>query len=354
MTLSLLEIGRIQGEARSLARRGPVNVQALARYFRHSWETINKALCYKCGSRGVRKARKVDRELQKRRRKVTRLATQTVTIDNRVYPVNCTATQIAHALGGVPVGRVRRDLKAEGFVLRVRTKVPSRDPAVHEKRYEFTTLWRRQTRMALRIVFSDEHTVSLNDHGSRTMHVRMGKDPVLPRERRKHVNIARVMIWAAVGVGFKSEIILFPQENVEEDSRRRRNMSFRLTADSYIRRCLSKVAPALATQRRLFQHDNATPHGRGSENSRAFKYLCRKDVQGVLRWPPHSPDMNMIEYVWPILNKRVSALKPTNLEELVAAIKQGWASITQEEIDAQCAHFTTRVNEVFEAKGLYP
>jgi len=353
MTLSLLEIGKIQGFARSLARHGPINVKAVARYFRRSWETISMALCYTSGNRGVRKARKVDRELQKRRRKVTRLATQTATIDGRVYPVNCTAPQIANALG-VPVGRVRRDLKAEGFVPRVRTKVPSRDPAVHVKRYDFTALWRMQTRMALRLVFSDEHTVSLNDHGSRIMHVRMGKDPVLPRERRKHVNIARVMIWAAVGIGFKSEIILFPQENAQEDGRRRPNMTFRLTADSYIRRCLSKVAPALAAQRRLFQHDNATPHGRGSENSRAFKYLNSKGVQVVLSWPPHSPDLNMIEYIWPILNRRVSALKPTNLQELIAAIKQGWASITQEEIDAQCAHFTTRVNEVFEAKGLYP
>jgi len=314
------------------------------------------ALAYKGELRGVYKKRRVEASVAARRRKVIRLATQTETKDGRVYPVNCTAKEIASALGEVHVDAVRRDLKATEFVYRVRNKVPSRDPKVIQSRYEFTTFWNRRKQLAnhVRIVFSDEHTVCLNDHGSRGMYVRLHKDPLLPRERRKLKCIARVMIWAACGVGFKSDIVIFPQANVEENGRRNAKMSFRLHVQSYIRRCLSKVVPALTSQSRIFQHDNASPHGRGSLNSSVYLYLERKGVEVMLNWPAHSPDLNMIEYVWPILNKRVSACKPTNFEELIKAVKQGWESISQAEIDAQCEYFTQRVRDVFEAKGGYP
>jgi len=356
MTLSELEIGRIQGEVMARKRNGPVNVRALSRKFGRAQATIVMALNYKRGSRGVYKKRKVALIIKKRRRVVTRLATQTEVKDGRVYPVNCTANEIAASLGG-SVRAVRRDLKACGFTCHVRKKVPSRDPKVIQSRLDFTTFWNRpaQRHNHARVVFSDEHTVSLNDHGSRTMYVRFHKDPLLPRERRKHKCIARVMIWAACGIGFKSDIVIFPQTNVEEDNRKKEKMSYRLHVDSYIRRCLSKVVPALsAGWSRIFQHDNASPHGRGSLNSRVYLYLNRKGIEVMINWPAHSPDLNMIEYVWPILNKRVSALKPTNLEELIAAVKQGWASITQAEIDAQCAYFSQRVEDVFVAKGVYP
>jgi len=354
MTLSELEIGRIQGAA--LARKGPLNERALARQFGHSPSTIAMALNYKGEPRGVYKKRKVTASVAARRRKVVRLATQTETKNGRVYPVNCTANEIASALGNVDVQAVRRDLKATEFVYRVRNKVPSRDPKVIQSRYEFTSFWNRRAQLAnhIRIVFSDEHTVSLNDHGSRGMYVRLHKDPLLPRERRKLKCIARVMIWAACGVGFKSDIIIFPQANVEEDGRKKAKMSFRLHVQSYIRRCLSKVVPALTAQSRIFQHDNASPHGRGSLNSSVFLYLERKGVEVMLNWPAHSPDLNMIEFIWPILNKNVSALKPTSLEELIAAVKQGWAQITQAEIDAHCAYFTHRVADVLHANGGYP
>jgi len=356
MTLSDLEIGRIQGEARARARKGTVNVRALARKCGRSPGTIEMALNYKEGDRGVYKKRKVSSAIAQRRRKVIQLATKTETKDGRVYPVNCTAGQIAEALGGIHVKRVRRDLKSLGFNARVRRKVPSRDPKVFSARFQFTKFWNRaaQLRNHVRIAFSDEHTCSLNDHGSRTMYVRLHKDPLLPRERRKLKCIARVMIWAACGIGYKSEIILFPQHNVEEDGRKKEKLSYRLNADSYVRKCLSKVAPALSAQRRIFQQDNASPHGRGSENSRAHLYLKKKGIEVLLKWPPHSPDLNMIEYVWPILNKRISALRPTNLEELKRAIKQGWASISQAEIDAQCLYFTKRVQLVARAEGKYP
>jgi len=357
MTLSDLEIGRIQGEAAARTRNGgTVNVTALARKFEKSPATINMALNYKEGDRKGYKKRKVCSVIARRRRQVAVLATATTTKDGRKYPVNCSASQIAAALGGIHVKRVDRDLKALGFKARVRKKVPSRDPNVIANRAQFTSFWNRrsQLRNHVRIVFSDEHTCSLNDHGSRMMYVRLHKDPLLPRERRKFKCIARVMIWAACGVGFKSDIVLFPQHNVQEDGRRNAKMSYRLNADSYVRKCLSKVSPALASNARIFQHDNASPHGRGSANSRAHVYLRGKGVEVMMNWPPHSPDMNMIEYVWPILNKRVSAQKPSNLVELTAAIKRGWASITQAEIDAQCAYFSKRVKAVHDAAGHYP
>jgi len=356
MTLSLLEIGRIQGAAMARKTKGPPNVLALSRKFRRAQDTIVMALHFNGGPRGVYKKRKVAAAIAKRRRTVTKLATQTELHDGRVYPVHCTAPEIAAALRVRSISAVRRDLKACEFECRVRRKVPSRDPKVIDSRFEYTTFWNRHAQLQnhVRVVFSDEHTCSLNDHGSRTMYVRFHKDPLLPRERRKHKSIARVMIWAACGVGFKSDIVIFPQANVEDDGRKNPKMSFRLHVKSYIRRCLSKVVPALSSGSRIFQHDNASPHGRGSTKSSVYLYLERKGIEVMLNWPAHSPDLNMIEYVWPILNRRVSALRPTTLEELIAAVNEGWESISQAEIDAQCEYFTQRVRDVFEAKGGYP
>ena len=354
--LTDLQVGRIQGE---FAARKDGCVDALARYRRVSWATIDKALRRKDSDvRGVRKTPATSPAIRARRKAVVAISEQTVVVDGRDMPVHCTASSIQKALPpamATSKSTVLRDLDASGMVCRVRRRVPTRDPAVCATRLIFAKGWTKpQCKKKLKLcVWSDEHTVSINDHTSRSMYVRARGGRVIPRERRRHQNIPRVMIWGAVGEDFKSEIILFPQQGKpSEDGRQRKDrMTFRLNAKSYVRKCLSPVVAALKAKGRIFQHDGASPHGRGASESVAEKFLRNKGVTVMRPWPPYSPDLNMIEYLWPLLNARVAALHPRNLAELKVAVKQAWASITQQEINAICRGFKGRCEAVRRAGG---
>lgn len=159
---------------------------------------------------------------------------------HRVVPLFPTAPRVAEELfraHGIRASRttVLRDLKSLGFRTRVRPRHPNlKNPEV---RRSFTKIWRLRDPRPL--IFSDEHYVSVNDNTHRTMLVAPGKDP-LPREHQRRQNIPNFQIWAAIGVGWRSELVFFPKLNPDDD----RSMpgGFRLNSASYVRRCLSKIS----------------------------------------------------------------------------------------------------------------
>ena len=349
MTLSDIEIGRIQGM--KTGRR--TTVEAISRTTKHSWETVSNALLAAGGERGVRKPRKLP-SVEARRKKVAKMAEATKTKGGRTIPVYTSAPQMAKALSaaGTPVSasQVRRDLKAMDFVCRVRRAVPTRDPAVEAQRLKHAEYWcapAQKKKIPLR-VSSDEHTLSINDHTRRTMYVRRKRGVVLPRERRRMQNIPRIMVWAAWGVGFKSGLVVFPQKKHADE--RRDAMTYRLNAASYVRKCLSPIVPALVAGGRIFQHDGASAHGRGSPNSVAEKYLARMGVT-VAPHPPYSPDLAFVEKGWPILNRLVAEQMPQTLQELTAAAHKAWAAIPQATLDKIAMGFKGAVEAVRRNNG---
>jgi len=315
---------------------------ALARRYHVKWDVINRIV--NASILPVLRTRAVPHAVTKRRRMVAKLAKKTVVKNGRKYPVFCTATAIKEELNrrfavSVSKATVLRDLHHVDFECLVRRRVPTRDPKVVEQRLRFCAMWLR--RGTKNLVFSDEHTISVNDHTSRTMWVAPGHGPV-PRERRRLTNVPRIMVWAAIGQGFKSELILFPQAMRNADDA---TVSFRLCSDSYIRRCLSPIVPLL--NGRVFQQDGAKVH----TAHRVGTYLRGKNINYIQNWPPYSPDLNCSELVWPLLNRRVAEYHPSTLEELGVAAKKAWASITQGEIDALCRHFHSKIRAVYANGG---
>ena len=65
------------------------------------------------------------------------------------------------------------------------------------------------------------------------------------------------------------------------------------------------------------QHDNATSHTARSVHD----FLQDRNVS-VLPWPSKSPDLNLIEHVWDLLDWRIRAraIPPRNVRELVGAL----------------------------------
>ena len=94
--------------------------------------------------------------------------------------------------------------------------------------------------------------------------------------------------------------------------------------------------------------DNATAH-------RAKIVIQYLEVQGVERiyWPARSPDINLIEHAWEMLQRHVCARqhKPATRNERAAALIEEWGLIPQRDMKKLIRSFQTRVREVICARG---
>jgi transposase len=146
------------------------------------------------------------------------------------------------------------------------------------KRRHFAEEWASERVHVLRLVtFSDEHQVSTNDFTCRTMWV-LDKSDILYRERKREQNCVRV-------------------------------------------------------HGRLFLQDNARIH----TAKRTVQKLSDMGWRIVDGFPPYSPDLNPIERVWAVMNRRVAELHPTTLEQLTTATVNVWNAMSQGEVDSFCS-----------------
>ncbi len=71
----------------------------------------------------------------------------------------------------------------------------------------------------------------------------------------------------------------------------------------------------------------------------------------VLDWPENLPDLNPIENKWGIVKRKMRDTRPNNADDLKAAIKVTWASITPEQCHRLIASMPRRIDAVIHAKG---
>ena len=77
------------------------------------------------------------------------------------------------------------------------------------------------------------------------------------------------------------------------------------------------------------QHDNATSH-----TARSVQDFLQDRNVSVLTWPVKSLDLNPIEHIWDLLERRVRgrAIPPRNVRELAGALVEEWGDISQQEL----------------------
>ncbi|CAF4331666.1 unnamed protein product [Rotaria sp. Silwood2] len=72
-----------------------------------------------------------------------------------------------------------------------------------------------------------------------------------------------------------------------------------------------------------------------------------------LPWAAFSPDMNPMENLWALLKIKVSMRKPSNIKELIKAIKQEWNLLPKELAENLMFSMKYRIESVIDAAGDY-
>ncbi len=182
-----------------------------------------------------------------------------------------------------------------------------------------------------KVLFSDESKfcISFGNQGPRVW--RKGGEAHSPSYMKSSVKFPQsVMIWGAMssaGVG----PLCFLKTNVTAPVYQEILEHFMLpSADQ-----LFKDADF------IFQQDLAPAH-----TAKSTKSWLNDHGVGVLDWPANSPDLNPIENLWKMRNKR-----PKNADELKATVKETWASIPPQQCHKLITSMPRRIEAVIKAKG---
>lgn len=71
----------------------------------------------------------------------------------------------------------------------------------------------------------------------------------------------------------------------------------------------------------------------------------------MMEWPPQSPDMNLIESLWEIVDLKIQRNLLTSKSEMWSLIQKAWSEVTQSEIRKLFQSMPRRMEAVIEAKG---
>ena len=143
------------------------------------------------------------------------------------------------------------------------------------------------------------------------------------------------MVWGGITHGVKSQLIV---------------VDGNMTAVRYRDEILRPVAVPLVQQRHLIiQQDNARPHV-----ARVCQDFLANNNIVPLDWPPYSPDLSPIEYLWDELDRRVRKRRnpPATLAQLRNALINEWNNIPMRTVNALVNSIQRRIRAATAARGV--
>lgn len=97
-----------------------------------------------------------------------------------------------------------------------------------------------------------------------------------------------------------------------------------------------------------FQQDNDPKH-----TSEVVRLWLLYNTPKQLKTPPQSPDLNPIEHLWDLLEKKIRQHVITSKEMLRSVMQAEWAKITSEETEKLVNSMPNRLSAVLKQRG-YP
>lgn len=240
---------------------------------------------------------------------------------------------------GVTASRAttHRRLKEKGY----NSRIPGVKPLLNKRQRQKRLTWAKQKKnwtvaQWSKVLFSDESKccISFGNQGVRVWRKR--GEAQSPSCLKSSVKFPQsVMVWGAMssaGVGslcfIKSKVNAVVYQEILEHF------------------MLPSADKLYGENNFIFQHDLAPAHSAKTTAS----WFADHNIT-VLDWPANSPDLNPIENLWGITKKRVRDTCCKNAEELKAALKETWASITPQQCNRLITSMPRRIDAVIRAKG---
>ena len=232
------------------------------------------------------------------------------------------------------VNRIAKDMSFDSVLSQKQEKLSDKHKLY---RVQFCLAVPTSTLKDLPWVFTDETMLVLNPTKKRVRVLR-GLDA-----DEKFIDVQgyphKVMVWAAIGPNFKSELIRVTgtlnaaaYQNLLEQSQIFARLDERYGRYGYI-----------------FQQDGARPHTAAS--TRMFLSSRTKTLPDDVHWPAMSPDLNVIENLWGILKQRIRYDVIKGPDDLYNEAVNVWDQITIETINASIADFGPRLRTCREVNG---
>jgi hypothetical protein len=119
---------------------------------------------------------------------------------------------------------------------------------------------------------------------------------------------------------------------------------------TYKQLLMEQVLPEFAASNvdLVFQHDNAPCH-----TARSIKAFLEERNMQCLNWPPQSPDLSPIEWMWNVIKMKLKAMnpRPRTKEAIIEAVYFIWTNLDPEIGKKVCMTFRKRMQECINKNG---
>ena len=232
---------------------------------------------------------------------------------------------------------IQRTLHEMGYSGHAAKKKPFISEQNRKKRFGWCRMHKNWTTEWKNIIWSDESRFELFNNDSRNWIWRKTNE-------RYNVNCLKPTVKHSVGImvwGCFCKNKLGPLVLVEGT----------LNSDKYIELLDEYLLPFLidlGMENHIFQADNAPCHA--SIKTKTWK---EDNLIEILPWPAQSPDINPIENLWDILERRVRKHKPlpTNKNDFFKILKEEWNNIDESQLIRLVESMPNRINAVIKSKG---
>ena len=139
--------------------------------------------------------------------------------------------------------------------------------------------------------------------------------------------------WGAISMNGKVDLHLFVSNLTKEDY-------VKILKDNL------KDIKQIGGKSFVFQWDNDPRH-----KSKLALEFYEKNKIDQLDWPPYSPDLNPIEYIWGIIKQEVNKCNLSKISEVILKVKEVWSELDQSKVEHSIENLPIRLSKYIDDEG---